>query len=46
MTLTVDSGLVTLYWHIGRRVHQDILKAHAVLEALEPQVSLPLRAHI
>jgi hypothetical protein len=23
----VDSGLVTLYWHIGRRVHQDILKA-------------------
>jgi predicted nuclease of restriction endonuclease-like (RecB) superfamily len=23
----VDSGLVTLYWHIGRRVHQDILKS-------------------
>ena len=22
----VDSGLVTLYWHVGRRVHQDILK--------------------
>ena len=22
----VDSGLVTLYWHIGRRVHQDVLK--------------------
>lgn len=22
----VDSGLVTLYWHIGRRVHQDILQ--------------------
>ena len=22
----VDSRLVTLYWHIGRRVHQDILK--------------------
>lgn len=22
----VDSGLVTLYWHIGRRVNQDILK--------------------
>ena len=22
----VDSGLVSLYWHIGRRVHQDILK--------------------
>ena len=22
----VDAGLVTLYWHIGRRVHQDILK--------------------
>ena len=23
---TVDSALVTLYWHIGRRIHQDILK--------------------
>lgn len=23
---TIDSGLVTLYWHIGRRIHQDILK--------------------
>jgi hypothetical protein len=22
----VDSGLTTLYWHIGRRVRQDILK--------------------
>jgi predicted nuclease of restriction endonuclease-like (RecB) superfamily len=22
----VDSGLVTLYWHIGRRVHQEVLK--------------------
>lgn len=22
----VDTGLVMLYWHIGRRVHQDILK--------------------
>ena len=22
---TVDSSLVTLYWHVGRRVHQDIL---------------------
>jgi predicted nuclease of restriction endonuclease-like (RecB) superfamily len=22
----VDSGLVTLYWHIGRRVHLDLLK--------------------
>ena len=22
----VDSGLVTLYWHVGHRVHQDILK--------------------
>jgi len=21
----VDAGLVTLYWHIGRRVHRDIL---------------------
>lgn len=24
----VDSGLVMLYWHIGRRVHQDILKSN------------------
>lgn len=23
---TIDAGLVTLYWHIGRRIHQDILK--------------------
>ena len=23
----VDSGLVTLYWHVGRRIRQDILKA-------------------
>ena len=22
----VDSGLTLLYWHVGRRVHQDILK--------------------
>jgi DUF1016 N-terminal domain len=22
----VDSGLVTLYWHIGRRIRRDILK--------------------
>jgi hypothetical protein len=22
----VDSGLTTLYWHVGRRVRQDILK--------------------
>ena len=22
----VDSGLTTLYWHVGRRIHQDILK--------------------
>lgn len=22
---SVDSGLVSLYWHIGRRIHQDIL---------------------
>lgn len=22
----VDSGLVTLYWHIGRHAHQDILR--------------------
>jgi hypothetical protein len=23
---TVDSGLTTLYWHVGRRVREDILK--------------------
>lgn len=23
---TVDAGLVTLYWHVGRRIHQDILQ--------------------
>src|ERR1039458_849053 len=23
---TVDSGLTTLYWHIGQRIRQDILK--------------------
>jgi predicted nuclease of restriction endonuclease-like (RecB) superfamily len=23
---TVDAGLVTLYWHIGQRVHRDILQ--------------------
>ena len=22
----VDSGLTTLYWHVGRRIRQDILK--------------------
>ena len=22
----VDSGLVTLYWHVGRRIHEDILQ--------------------
>lgn len=22
----VDAGLVTLHWHIGRRIHRDILK--------------------
>jgi len=22
----VDAGLVTLYWHVGRRIHQDILQ--------------------
>ena len=26
----VDSGLVTLYWHIGRRIRQDILKEKRV----------------
>jgi len=23
---TMDSGLVTLYWHVGRRIRQDVLK--------------------
>ena len=22
----VDSGLVTLYWHVGRRIRQDLLQ--------------------
>ena len=22
----VDAGLVTLYWHVGRRIHEDILQ--------------------
>ena len=22
----IDTGLVTLYWHVGRRIRQDILK--------------------
>lgn len=26
MARAVDSGLVTLYWHVGRRIRQDILK--------------------
>lgn len=25
-TKAVDSGLTTLYWHVGHRVRQDILK--------------------
>lgn len=38
--------VVTVHAPKHAQLHQDILKAHAVLEALEPQVSLPLRAHI
>ena len=26
MAVAVDAGLVTLYWHVGRRIHQDILQ--------------------
>ena len=36
--------VVTVHAPKHAQLHQDILKAHAVLEALEPQVSLPLRA--
>ncbi len=36
--------VVTVHAPKHAQLHQDILKAHAVLQALEPQVSLPLRA--
>jgi hypothetical protein len=35
--------VVTVYASKHAQLHQDILNAHAVLQALEPQVSLPLR---
>jgi hypothetical protein len=25
----VDAGLTTMYWHVGRRIRQDILKERA-----------------
>jgi len=41
----VDSGLVTLYWHVGRRIRQDILKekraeyGERIVSALGTQLS-------
>jgi len=35
--------VVTVHAPKHTQLHQEILKAHAVLQALEPQVSLPLR---
>lgn len=35
--------VVTIHAPRHAQLHQDILNAHAVLQALEPQVSLPLR---
>lgn len=41
----VDSGLVTLYWHVGRRIRQDILKekraeyGQKIVSALGTQLS-------
>ena len=41
----VDSGLVTLYWHVGQRIRQDILKARRaeygekIVSALGTQLS-------
>lgn len=35
--------VVTVHAPKHAQLHQDILKAHAVLQALEPQISLPLR---
>ena len=38
--------VVTIHAPKHAQLHQDILNAHSVLQALEPQVSLPLRARI
>ena len=41
----LDSGLVTLYWHVGRRIRQDILKekraeyGQKIVSALGTQLS-------
>ncbi|MBC7818892.1 MAG: DUF1016 domain-containing protein, partial [Planctomycetaceae bacterium] len=41
----IDSGLVTLYWHVGRRIRQDILKekraeyGKEIVHALSGQLS-------
>ena len=43
----VDSGLVTLYWHVGRRIREDVLKARRaeygekIVSALGTQLSAP-----
>ncbi len=42
----IDSGLVTLYWHVGRRIRQDILKekraeyGERIVSALSTQLSV------
>ena len=41
----IDSGLTTLYWHVGRRIRQDILKGkraeygQEIVHALSGQLS-------
>ena len=32
---TIDASLVTLYWHIGRRIHQDSLKEKRAEDGVE-----------
>ena len=38
--------VVTVHAPKHAQLHQDILNAHAVLQALEPQVSLPVRLRV
>jgi len=40
----VDSGLTTLYWHIGRRIRQDILKETDYGEQIVSALSARLEA--
>ncbi|MEI7636210.1 MAG: DUF1016 N-terminal domain-containing protein [Syntrophus sp. (in: bacteria)] len=48
----VDSGLTTLYWHVGRRVRQDILKQKRaeyvgqIVSALRRQFVSPFTARL